>query len=180
MDDRNQLADLLARTALGDREAFRALYARTSAKLFGVALRILGNRSEAEDALQDIYIKIWQRADGFRPDAAAPMTWLIAIGRNHAIDRVRARKPQASDIDTALAIADPGPTPEQSAVNTGERWRIEGCLDKLDERKAEAVRCAYVEGQSYNDLAARFDVPLNTIRTWLRRSLLQLRECLGQ
>ncbi|WP_417579394.1 sigma-70 family RNA polymerase sigma factor [Pelagibacterium sp.] len=179
MADTAEIADLLARVALRDRNAFRALYARTSAKLFGVSLRILSNRSEAEDALQDVFVKVWQRAEGYRPDAASPMTWLITIARNNAIDRVRARRPGHTDIDEAFDLEDSGMTPEQSAMNTDDGNRIDQCMEELKPERAEAVRRAYVEGESYNELADRLGVPLNTVRTWLRRSLLALRDCLG-
>ncbi len=179
MADTAEIADLLARVALRDRDAFRALYARTSAKLFGVSLRILSNRSEAEDALQDVFIKVWQRAEGYRPDAASPMTWLITIARNNAIDRLRARRPGHTDIDEAFDLEDSGMSPEQSAINTDDGNRIDECMGQLKPERAEAVRRAYVEGESYNELADRLGVPLNTVRTWLRRSLLALRDCLG-
>ncbi|HCO54881.1 sigma-70 family RNA polymerase sigma factor [Pelagibacterium nitratireducens] len=179
MADTAEIADLLARIALRDRNAFRALYARTSAKLFGVSLRILSNRSEAEDALQDVFIKVWQRAEGYRPDAASPMTWLITIARNNAIDRLRARRPGHTDIDEAFDLEDSGMSPEQSAINTDDGNRIDECMGQLKPERAEAVRRAYVEGESYNELADRLGVPLNTVRTWLRRSLLALRDCLG-
>ena len=174
-----EISDLIARVALRDRASFRALYANTSAKLFGVVLRILNNRSEAEDALQDVFIKVWQRADGYRPDVASPMTWLITIARNTAIDRVRARRPGHSDIDDAIDLEDGAMTPEQAAINTSEGNRIEKCLDELKPERADAVRRVYVEGESYGELAERLGAPLNTVRTWLRRSLLTLRECLG-
>ena len=179
MADTAEIADLLARIALRDRNAFRALYARTSAKLFGVSLRILSNRSEAEDALQDVFIKVWQRAEGYRPDAASPMTWLITIARNNAIDRLRARRPGHTDIDEAFDLEDSGMSPEQSAINTDDGNRIDECMGQLKPERAEAVRRAYVEGESYNELADWLGVPLNTVRTWLRRSLLALRDCLG-
>lgn len=178
MADASEIKDLLSRVALRDRAAFKALYERTNAKLLGVTLRILSNRSEAEDALQEVFIKVWQRAEGYRPDSASPMTWLITIARNHAIDRVRARKAAHTDIDEALDISDSGMTPEQSAVNADEGRRIDECMGQLKPDRAEAVRRAYVEGESYNELAERLSVPLNTVRTWLRRSLLALRECL--
>lgn len=172
------ISELLARTALRDRAAFRVLYERTSAKLFGVSLRILAQRSEAEDALQEIFVKIWQRAGSYRPDTASPMTWLIAIARNHAIDRVRARRLGHAGLDEAEEIRDPAMTPEQSAINADEGSRIDECMQGLKPERAEAVRRAYVEGESYAELADWLGVPLNTVRTWLRRSLLQLRDCL--
>lgn len=174
-----EIAALVARVALKDRAAFRALYARTSAKLFGVCLRILRDRAEAEEALQEVYVKIWQRADRYTPGGFSPISWLVAVARNHSLDILRGRKPSGEDIDLALEIADTGPTPEQAAVDGGERARIERCLDGLEPARAEAVRGAYLDGHSYEELAERHGVPLNTIRTWLRRSLIRLRECLS-
>jgi RNA polymerase sigma-70 factor (ECF subfamily) len=175
----SDIADLIARTALRDRAAFRDLYQRTSAKLFGVSLRILKDRSEAEEALQEVYVKIWQRADRYVAGGYSPISWLVAVARNHALDILRARKPQSDDIDVALEVADGAPDPEQAAVQRGERSRIETCLGELEGDKAEAVRGAYLDGFSYDELAERHKVPLNTMRTWLRRSLLKLRECLS-
>ena len=172
------IADLIARCALRDRQAFRELYQRTSAKLFGVSLRILRDRAEAEEALQEVYVKIWQRADRYVAGGYSPISWLVAVARNHALDILRARKPVTDDIDTALDVADGGPNPEQAALESGERARIDGCLDELEAPKADAVRGAYLDGFSYDELAARHNVPLNTMRTWLRRSLIKLRECL--
>src|SRR5438128_2412031 len=107
------IAELIARTALRDRAAFRDLYQRTSAKLFGVTLRILKDRSEAEEALQEVYVKIWQRADRYVAGGYSPISWLVAVARNHALDSLRARKPISDDIDVALEIPDLGPDPEQ-------------------------------------------------------------------
>ena len=173
------IADLIARTALKDRAAFRDLYGRTSAKLFGVTLRILRDRGEAEEALQEVYVKIWQRADRYAAGGYSPISWLVAVARNHSLDVLRARRPMADDIDVALDIADSSPDPEAAAIGKGERGRIDECLGELEGDKAEAVRGAYLDGFSYDELAARFNVPLNTMRTWLRRSLIKLRECLS-
>jgi RNA polymerase sigma-70 factor, ECF subfamily len=177
--DAAEIADLIARCALRDRAAFKALYGRTSAKLFGVTLRILRDRSEAEEALQEVYVKIWQRADKYVPGGFSPISWLVAVARNHSLDVLRARKPQGEDIDLALEVADAGPNPEQAEAARGERSRIDNCLAQLDAEKADAVRGAYLDGFSYEELATRYEVPLNTMRTWLRRSLMRLRECLS-
>ncbi|HEY8596273.1 MAG TPA: sigma-70 family RNA polymerase sigma factor [Devosiaceae bacterium] len=173
------ISDLIARTALGDRVAFRQLYERTSAKLFGVCLRILKERQDAEEALQDVYIKIWQRSGHYLEGQASPISWLVAIARNHSLDRLRARRPAALDIESALDLAATDPDPEQSAENGEQRQKIDECLDRLAPDRADAVRSAYLDGWSYAELAERHGVPLNTMRTWLRRSLIRLRDCLS-
>jgi RNA polymerase sigma-70 factor (ECF subfamily) len=172
--------EMIARVAMGDRAALGALYGATSAKLFGVALRVLDDRQEAEDALQEVYVKVWHNAGRYRVNGLSPMTWLITVARNHAIDRLRARGGRrAAPIEDMAEIADGGPNPEEQAMASSERGRIEACLRALEPDRAEAVRRAYLQGDSYQDLADRYRVPLNTMRTWLRRSLLRLRECMG-
>ncbi len=172
------LDQLIARTALQDRAAFAELYTATSAKLFGVCLRILKDRGQSEDALQEIYVKVWANASAYRPGENSPISWLIAIARNHAIDRWRAKKLPTETLEAAAEVADSGLTPEQSAMQSSTAKQIEICLGELDQDRASAVRAAYIEGYSYKELAERYSVPLNTMRTWLRRSLIQLRECL--
>lgn len=160
-----------------DRGAFDLLYQRTSAKLFGVCLRVLNDRADAEEALQDVFIKIWTKADRFAVSDLSPISWLVAIARNHSIDRIRARRPTA-DIDAALDVADPAPGPEEAVAAGSENEQLNHCLGELETDRAAAVRGAYLLGESYAELALRHDVPLNTMRTWLRRSLMKLRECL--
>lgn len=172
------LTDLISRVALGDRVAFRSLYDATSPKLFGICLRILKDRADAEEALQEIYVRVWQRSGRFSETAGAPMSWLGAIARNHAIDFMRSRKPVHNELDEAGEIADSGPDPEDTALQRDEGRRIDTCMQELEADRAAAVRKAYVEGLSYQELADMFAVPLNTMRTWLRRSLLKLRECM--
>ncbi|MBR9763458.1 MAG: sigma-70 family RNA polymerase sigma factor [Rhodobacteraceae bacterium] len=175
-----EIEDLIAQVALGDRAAFQRLYALTSAKLFGVALRILGSRAEAEEVLQDSFVKIWRNAERYRATGFSPMTWLITVARNTAIDRLRARRARGEDLSEAEELASPQPGPEALAIASGERARLVGCLDELEPDRAEAVRGAYLMGYSYQELAEKYDVPLNTMRTWLRRSLLKLKECLSR
>jgi RNA polymerase sigma-70 factor (ECF subfamily) len=166
-----EIAALIGRVALRDRAGLAALYAAVSPKLFSVCLRILKDRADAEDALQEIFVKIWQRADRFAASGAA---------RNQAIDLMRARKPVADSIDETWDIADAALDPETTTVLKGEGKRIDRCMEELESERASAVRSAYVEGLSYQELADRHGVPLNTVRTWLRRSLLKLRECLDR
>ena len=177
MDD--PIAELIARCAAADRVAFRALYRASSAKLMGVLLRILGERAEAEDALQEVYTRVWLRAGRYDPAKGRGMTWLIAIARNLAIDRLRARPESHSD-DGLDSVQDSTPRAETRLVAQGEAKRMADCFGTLDPEKADAVRGAYLNGISYSDLAARHAVPLNTMRTWLRRSLLKLKECLDR
>lgn len=172
------ITKLIVRTSMRDRAAFDLLYKHTSGKLFGVCLRVLNDRSEAEEALQEVFVKIWTKADRFAVSDLSPISWLVAVARNHAIDKIRSRRATPVDIDAALDVADPAPGPEALAVAGGEGERVYRCLDELDRERAEAVRGAYLKGESYADLAARHGVPLNTMRTWLRRSLMKLRDCL--
>lgn len=169
----------MARVQLRDKAAFSALYSATSAKLFAICLRVLKDHALAEDVLQVVYVKVWNKADRYQVTGHSPMTWLITIARNAAIDRLRASGPRMSDVDDMVTLAAPGPTPEQSLLASDEARRIVDCMARLDEDRAAAVRGVYLEGQSYQDLAERFAVPLNTMKTWLRRSLISLRECLA-
>jgi RNA polymerase sigma-70 factor (ECF subfamily) len=172
------ITKLIVRVAMRDRAAFDLLYRHTSAKLFGVCLRVLRDRAEAEEALQEVYVKVWTKADRFAVSDLSPISWLVAVARNHSIDRLRSRRQAAAGIDEAAEVADERPTPEALAVSGGEREAIARCMDELEADRAAAVRGAYVNGDSYAELAERFGVPLNTMRTWLRRSLLKLRECM--
>ncbi len=169
---------LIARVAMSDRKAFDKLYLAASPKLFAVLVRILKDSALAEDALQEVFIKIWQRSSSYRAGSQAPMAWLITIARNHAIDVIRANKRVHDDLEDHHDLKSGDPTPEQASIASSERDRIETCLEELEPQKAEAVVSAYVEGYSYQELADRYSIPLNTMRTWLRRSLMSLKDCL--
>jgi RNA polymerase sigma-70 factor (ECF subfamily) len=173
------VAALIARCAAEDRAAFRVLYRATSAKLMGVLLRILKERTEAEDALQEAYTRIWLRAGRYDPARGRGVTWLIAIARNLAIDRLRSRLPSL-DEEGLDSVQDDSPRAETRLIAQGEAKRVADCFATLEPDRAEAVRGAYLDGLSYVELAGRHGVPLNTMRTWLRRSLLKLRECLDR
>lgn len=173
------VAPLLARVATQDRAAFRDLYSTTSSKLFGVLLRILPNRAEAEDALQEVFTRVWLRAGRFDPEKGRAMTWLISVARNHAIDRLRTRVEHTAATDgEADALVDNTPSAEANLIAKGQARKIVDCMSALEPDRAKAVQGAYLSGLSYADLSEKFNVPLNTMRTWLRRSLLQLKECL--
>lgn len=178
---REALAEALARVAGGDRGALHFLYRQTSAKLFGVCLRILDNRSEAEDVLQEAYLTIWQKAGSFDPERASPVTWLAAIARNKAIDRRRQRSARQADPlgEEAEEVADPAPSAAARLETADERRLLSECMGALDERQASAIRTAFFEGTTYAELALRQGVPAGTMKSWIRRGLLRLRECLG-
>ncbi|HQT55266.1 MAG: sigma-70 family RNA polymerase sigma factor [Phenylobacterium sp.] len=173
------LTELMPRIAAGDRAALRQLYQATSAKLFGVCLRILSNRDESEDVLQEVYITIWRRADRFEAGRASVMTWISTIARNRAIDRLRARGPLAYaeqveelEIDDGLPHADA----LLEAAQDGEA--LGRCLSELDERTEKVIRTAFFEGVTYEALAARMEAPLGTVKSWIRRGLAKLKGCL--
>jgi len=126
------IEDLLARMVLRDRAAFSALYGATSAKLFGVVLRVLKDHAQSEEVLQEVYIKIWQKADRYRVTGHSPMTWLITLTRNHAIDWLRARPPISADIDAFAPVAGAAPGPEARMIAAGEARRITDCLPFLN------------------------------------------------
>ncbi len=177
--DRDTLEQLIARTALSDRKAFAALYDATSAKLFGITLRVLNDRSSAEDALQEAYVKIWSHAGRFVPGPQSPMTWLITIARNTAIDRLRAGRLVQSSSELDLTLTSQAPGPEKEAIAASDTARLLACFDELPEDRAEAVKSVYLGGDTYAALAEKMNLPVNTVRTWLRRALIALRECMS-
>ena len=180
IDAKSELESLLAKTALGDQNAFSSLYDATSAKLLAVCMRVLSERSAAEDAMQEAFVKVWKNANSYKVTGHSPMTWLITIARNTAIDRVRTRKTHSDIADFSERIAAPGRSPEQEAIAASEAARISACMEELEADRKEAVIGAYLEGKSYKDLSDQYDVPLNTMRTWLRRALASLKECMAR
>ena len=176
-----ELVWLLAAVAKGDQAAFERLYEATRAKLYGVLLRILGTPELADDVMQETYLKVWKTAGRFDPTIASPITWMVAIARNRAIDIVR-RKGHASIEETpeAMNIAADAPAPLARREMTEELRRLLSCLGKLDPEKQRIVLLAYYSGWSREQLARKLDIPVNTIKTWLRRSLLEIRECMGR
>jgi RNA polymerase sigma factor (sigma-70 family) len=175
-----ELAAALVRAAGGDRAALRLVYQQTSAKLFGVCLRILKDRSEAEDVLQDVYVTVWRKAASFDPGRASPITWMVAIARNRSIDRLRSRAAggRLEPIEAADVVSDPAPAALERVELAQQQQRLAHCLEELEARHATAIRAAFLDGATYEQLAARMNVPLGTMKSWIRRALLKLRACL--
>jgi RNA polymerase sigma-70 factor, ECF subfamily len=180
--NRSLIVAALARIPGGDRAALQTVYRLTSAKLFGVAFRILGERSEAEDVLQEIFVTVWRKAADFDAARASPMTWLIAIARNRAIDRLRATRQsrRMEPIDSAADVADSATGADSALESAQDHARLHGCLDTLAAHERAALRGAYFDGNTYEELAARMKVPLGTMKSWIRRAMIKLKSCLEQ
>jgi RNA polymerase sigma-70 factor (ECF subfamily) len=177
--ERDELNHLLLQAGRSDQRAFAELYRRTSSKLFGVCLRMLRNRGEAEEVLQETYTAVWRRAARFDASKASAITWLVTLARNKAIDRLRQRREELLDDPLKLEeAADEQPTPAANAQTSQEYQRLQRCLDELEPQQRSSVREAFFTGATYNELATRCKVPLGTMKSWIRRSLMQLRTCL--
>ncbi|MCZ8371001.1 MAG: sigma-70 family RNA polymerase sigma factor [Porphyrobacter sp.] len=177
---REALQNAMARLAAGDQSALEEIYRATRVKLFGITLRILGDQKEAEDALQDVYVNLWQRADRYDPTRASPIAWLAAFARNRAIDRLRTGKVRAGSVpvEEAAPLADETPLADALLVDAEQAAQIHKCLGALDDRTQSHIRAAFFEGYTYAQLAEAADVPLGTMKSWIRRGLQRLRACL--
>lgn len=178
---RARLAEVLWRVGQEDRAALRTLYDLTGAKLFGICLRICGERQAAEDVLQEVYLTIWKRAGGYEPGRASPVTWLATIARNRAIDWRRAQgKRTMTTIDDAMPLPDDRPIASDIMLSAEADRRLHLCLDQLEDKQRLAIRTAFFDGVTYAELATRLGVPLGTMKSWMRRGLARLKECVEQ
>jgi RNA polymerase sigma factor (sigma-70 family) len=174
------LAELLQKIARGDQPALTELYNLTSAKLFGVCLRICEERGEAEEVLQETYVTVWRRAGTYDPAKAAAITWLVAVARNKALDRRRTGKVRqlSAPLDEAVAVSDGAPSAQSMIEDAQQRDGLMHCLEELDGNQRDSIRSAFLDGLTYEDLAHRRDVPLGTMKSWIRRGLKKLKGCL--
>lgn len=177
---RNELAALLHSVAHGDRKAFSDVYRRTSAKLYGICLRLLGNEAAAQDVLQDVYVTVWRKAGLFDASKASPITWLATLARNRAIDSLRRRAPVVEGIEAAVDVTDEHPSADEVVEQAEDATRLHHCLEQLEDRARTMIRAAFLDGATYPELAAREGVPLGTMKSWVRRGLQRLRGCLEQ
>ncbi|QYZ66949.1 MAG: RNA polymerase sigma factor [Gammaproteobacteria bacterium (ex Lamellibrachia satsuma)] len=175
-----QLKALLAACTLKDRRAFAQLYEMTSAKLYGVILRILIRDEWAQDCLQEAYIKIWNSAGSYRPYLASPITWMATIARNQALDllRRRRREVQMAEPEKLLEASDSKTMPLERLQQSDEGRRLNDCLEQIKSQQRQVIALAYFKGLTHEELASQTGTPLGTVKTWIRRGLEQLKRCL--
>jgi RNA polymerase sigma-70 factor (ECF subfamily) len=168
--------ELIQRAAGGDRSAFEQLYERYSRPVFGLALRRLGDRGRAEDAVQETFASIWRSAGTYRPERGPGAPWLYAVARNAIVDRARGRTETPAEIPEEAA---PGPGPGDLAEQSWVSWRVHRALEELHEREREVVSLAYWSGLSQSEVAEFLGIPLGTVKTRTRAALMRLAEILG-
>ena len=188
------LAAALSRVALGDRAAFSQLYQLSSAQLFGVILRINSDRAQAEDILQDCFVNIWRAAQSFDAARAQPMTWLISIARNRAIDSLRRRKTEVAtvsshardgddddseDHDLLAAVPSAEAGPLELLQQAAQAQELTHCIGRLSAEQQQCVALAFYQGLSHAEVAQQLVQPLGTVKSWVRRALMALKDCLG-
>ncbi len=180
-----ELIDLLDRVAAQDHAALKALYDRCATKLFGLAVRVVGNREWAEDVLQESFMSIWRSAGDYRASLSPPMAWLGLIVRSRGLDFLRRRTTSRShltqELDEVMAETLEGnsPCPMDTAQASQQAWALHQCLERLENRQREVVSLAYIRDLSHSELSLQLKLPLGTVKTWIRRGLDQLRQCMA-
>lgn len=191
-DRSRELARALALVALGDRAAFADVYRLTRGHLFGVILRINTDRGQAEDVLQEVYVNVWRAAGGYDPSRSQAMTWLTTIARHRAIDSLRRGQHDPIAAAVAPAVADDGsdddrdrlpsdlPGPLELLQRATDARQLSRCVGELSAEQRQSLALAYYDGLSHSEVAARLVQPLGTVKSWLRRALLSLKDCLDR
>lgn len=179
MASETDLTDLLVKVANGDKAALRAIYVRQSTRLFGIAMAILRDRTIAADVLQDAFLKVWSRASQFDASRGNAEVWIASIVRYAALDvaRTRGREIPSDDPNLGDGAIDPDALDNLLASEAGKRLRE--CLSRLEPRNRQGIILAFVNGLSHPEIAARLDQPLGTVKSWIRRGLLALKECMA-
>jgi RNA polymerase sigma-70 factor (ECF subfamily) len=181
MAEQEELARLLQATARGDRQAFARLYELTAPKLLGAGVHMLKRRELAEDVLQDLFVKIWHRAAEYQVERGGVLTWLYSVQRYLALDKLRAQRPtEALDEEVSNTLAFEGPDPSMMAMNTDMAGRVHRCLDTLTDVQRRSVTLAFFEGLTHTELTQKLQMPLGTVKSWIRRGLMSLQKCLEQ
>ncbi|UYG01215.1 MULTISPECIES: sigma-70 family RNA polymerase sigma factor [unclassified Halomonas] len=176
------VAETLRRCTNGEQEALHALYRQEGARMLGVVLRIVKDRGMAEDIVHDAFLSIWQRADTFDPQKGAARTWIYSIARHLALNAIRRRDLSGDEVEPDTLEQQDVRRPEGQSVDafdwqTGQR--MDECLKELDVERRNCVLQAYVDGLSHAEIAAHTGAPLGTVKAWIKRSLVRLRECLA-
>jgi RNA polymerase sigma-70 factor (ECF subfamily) len=185
-DQSRELQAQLARVALGDKAAFARVYQMTSSHLFGVALRILNRRDAAEDVLQDAFVSVWHQAGSYQAATSQPMTWLITIVRNKALDVVRSaavRRETEMPVDEegqTMEIEDDRLNPLGLLEQAADALGIRRCMEVLDASHRQCLALAYYHGMSHSEVAAHINAPLGSVKAWVRRGLERLKKCLAE
>ena len=181
-----QLIALIDRVALADESALKELYEMTSSKLYGVAMRVVSNKSWAEDVLQEAFINIWRIAGDYKASLSPPMAWMCLIVRSRGLDFLRRRRSDRADavqeLDDVLSDTLEGDSanPMDTALAGEQAWALHQCLSQLDNKQREVVSLAYLRDLSHGELAEQLKLPLGTVKTWIRRGLEQLRGCMSR
>lgn len=184
--DPQDLHALLSAAGKRDARAFRALYQTTAPRLFGFVMRILRKRELAEEALQEAFIAIWNCAGSYEAHLAAPMTWMTAIVRNKALDILRRSGNEveidAGQFDSGIvdALRDPGATPAEALQMSSEAKALARCMARLEALHRQAIGLAFYHELSYGEVAQQMALPLGTVKTWIRRGLERIRNCLSE
>jgi RNA polymerase sigma factor (sigma-70 family) len=185
------LPSLISRVALGDRAAFDTLYKHSSSHLLAVILRIQGNRAQAEDVLQEVYINVWRAAQSFNPALSQASTWLVSIARHRAIDSLRRKQTEVNTISSTVAgldedtthdlldtIADDAPGPQEQLEKAAEARALQQCMQSLTAEQKSCLALAYYQGLSHAEVAEQMGHPLGTVKSWVRRGMQGLKTCL--
>lgn len=181
-----QLIALITRIGEQDQQALRELYDLTSGKLFGLALRVVQSRDHAEDVIQETYLNIWRIAIDYRAPLSPPMAWMGVIVRSRSLDFLRRRASQRADtvdeLDSVLSDTIEGDSvnPLDVAQASEQAWALHQCLSQLENKQREVVSLAYLRDLSHSELADQLQLPLGTIKTWIRRGIEQMRICMAR
>lgn len=175
----DNLEELLYRCALHDANALSRLYEITSAKLFGLSIKIVSRQDIAEDILQDSFINIWNKADQYRGNKGSALSWMIGIVRNKSIDWIR-KNPTGRDIsdDVLLDMPDLNPNNNTSSDLGDDVNALLNCMDELDDVQRDAISTVYYQGFTHNEYSSKSGHPLGTVKSWIRRGLQALKRCL--
>ncbi|OIN48222.1 RNA polymerase subunit sigma-70 [Pseudomonas azotoformans] len=177
-DNADPLRPLLAQCALGNRRAFETLYRSVSPRLHGVALRFMGRPDLAEEVLQEAFVRIWYNASRYEAHLSAPMTWMVNITRNLAIDQLRKHREQPLAEGQQDALLDEAPSAHDQLDSERQARTLNRCLDTLDGMQRQSISVAYFQGLSCSELAEHLAAPLGSVKSWIRRGMERLRRCL--